>query len=195
MNEPAEIELVAILRGLTPERAPAVGAALFGAGSASSKCRSILRIRLNHHTLAQARLDCLIGAGTVLTVGDVNRTHAAGGRLIVSPNCDPSVVRRSLELGMRVLPGIATPTEAFVAMPRRHRPKLSPPRPRHPVLRALSAVLPNTCDFSRWAASARGHRRGSRQAPPDSDLAVNYSSPEYTAEDETRAGALQALKR
>ena len=42
--------------------------------------------------------------------------HAAGGRLVVAPNCDGDVIRRALELGMRVLPGIATATEAFAAV-------------------------------------------------------------------------------
>ena len=42
--------------------------------------------------------------------------HAAGGRLVVAPNCDGAVIRRALDLGMRVLPGIATATEAFAAL-------------------------------------------------------------------------------
>jgi len=39
-----------------------------------------------------------------------------GGRLVVAPNCDPAVIRRALERGMRVLPGIGTATEAFAAV-------------------------------------------------------------------------------
>jgi len=62
------------------------------------------------------RTGCLIGAGTVLTAADVARVHAAGGRLVVAPNCDGEVIRRALDLGMRVLPGIATATEAFAAV-------------------------------------------------------------------------------
>ena len=58
----------------------------------------------------------LIGAGTVLSVEDVHRTHAAGGRLIVAPNCDPQVIAAAAKLNLRVLPGIATATEAFVAL-------------------------------------------------------------------------------
>jgi 2-dehydro-3-deoxyphosphogalactonate aldolase len=42
--------------------------------------------------------------------------HAAGGRLVVAPNCDADVIRRALELNMRVLPGIGTATEAFAAL-------------------------------------------------------------------------------
>jgi len=99
-------ELVAILRGLTPARAPEVGAALVGCGFRT------IEVPLNSpepfetiKLLTQAHgTGCLIGAGTVLTPAEVDRVHAAGGRLIVSPNCDADVIRRALELGMRVLP-------------------------------------------------------------------------------------------
>ena len=67
--------------------------------------------------LAQAHGNsCLIGAGTVLTRAEVDRDHAAGGRLVVAPNCDGEVIRHALGLVLRVLPGIATATEAFTAL-------------------------------------------------------------------------------
>ena len=116
MNQ--DIESVAILRGLTPERAPQVGAALVGCGFRT------IEVPLNSpqpfdtiRLLAQAHgKTCLIGAGTVLSVGEVDSVHAAGGRLVVAPNFDGEVVRRALQLGMRMLPGIATATEAFAAL-------------------------------------------------------------------------------
>jgi 2-dehydro-3-deoxyphosphogalactonate aldolase len=111
------IELVAILRGLTPQRAPEVGAALVASGFRT------IEVPLNSpdpfdtiQLLSQAHPDCLIGAGTVLSVAEVDRVQAAGGRLIVSPNCDAEVIGRGLALKMRVLPGIATATEAFAAL-------------------------------------------------------------------------------
>ena len=112
------IEMVAILRGLTPARALEVGAALTECGFRT------IEVPLNSpdpydtiKLLAQAHGDrCLIGAGTVLTPAEVDRVHAAGGRLVVSPNCDGDVIGRALALGMRVLPGIATATEAFQAV-------------------------------------------------------------------------------
>jgi 2-dehydro-3-deoxyphosphogalactonate aldolase len=112
------IELVAILRGLTPARAPEVGAALVGCGFRT------IEVPLNSpdpfdtiRLLAQAHgKTCLIGAGTVLSPDEVDRVHAAGGRLVVAPNCDGEVVRRALALGMRVLPGIGTATEGFAAL-------------------------------------------------------------------------------
>jgi 2-dehydro-3-deoxyphosphogalactonate aldolase len=110
-------ELVAILRGLTPARAPEIGRALVAAGFRN------IEVPLNSpqpfdsiKLLAAAHGECLVGAGTVLTATDVDRVHAAGGRLIVAPNCEPDVIRRALDLGMRVMPGIATATEAFAAV-------------------------------------------------------------------------------
>jgi 2-dehydro-3-deoxyphosphogalactonate aldolase len=111
------IEMVAILRGLTPERAPETGAALVAAGFRT------IEVPLNSPRpfdsiglLAAAHPACLVGAGTVVDVAEVDRVHGAGGRLVVAPNCDADVIRRALELGMRVMPGIATATEAFSAV-------------------------------------------------------------------------------
>jgi len=112
------IEMVAILRGLTPVRALEVGAALVGSGFRT------IEVPLNSpdpfatiQLLAEAHgASCLIGAGTVLSVAEVDRLYAAGGRLVVAPNCDGDVIRRALHLGLRVLPGIATATEAFTAV-------------------------------------------------------------------------------
>jgi 2-dehydro-3-deoxyphosphogalactonate aldolase len=110
-------ELVAILRGLTPGRAAEVGAAVVGAGFRT------IEVPLNSPQpfdsiglLAEAHRECLVGAGTVLSPAEVDRVHAAGGRLVVAPNCDAAVIRRALEKGMRVLPGIGTATEAFAAV-------------------------------------------------------------------------------
>ena len=111
-------EFVAILRGLTPVRAPEVGAALVSCGFRT------IEVPLNSpdpfttiQLLAQAHgSSCLIGAGTVLNVAEVDRVHASGGRLVVAPNCDGDVIRHALGLGLRVMPGIATATEAFSAV-------------------------------------------------------------------------------
>jgi 2-dehydro-3-deoxyphosphogalactonate aldolase len=117
MTDRKPIELVGILRGLTPERAPETGATLVAAGFRT------IEVPLNSpqpfdtiRLLAQAHPDCLVGAGTVLTPVEVDRVHDAGGRLVVAPNCDAVVIRRALEKGMRVLPGVGTATEAFAAV-------------------------------------------------------------------------------
>ena len=139
------VELVAILRGLTPQRAPEVGAALHAAGFRT------MEVPLNSpdpfdtiKLLSQTQRDCLVGAGTVLTAAEVERVHGAGGRIVVAPNCESEVIRRALDLGMRVLPGIATATEAFAALRAGATDlKLFPAAtygPRH--VKALKSVLP-----------------------------------------------------
>jgi 2-dehydro-3-deoxyphosphogalactonate aldolase len=112
------LPLIAILRGLTPDAAPEVCAALIEAGITQ------IEVPLNSpepltSIRALARLygdTALIGAGTVLTVKEVEAVHAAGGRLVVSPNCNPEVIRRTKALDMQSWPGIFTPTEAFAAL-------------------------------------------------------------------------------
>ncbi len=140
------LPLVAILRGLTPARAVDVGRTLFAAGIRAIEVplnspQPFDSIRL---LTAQFGDTCLCGAGTVLTIDDVQKTFDAGGRLIVSPNCDPEVIAAALRLGMTVLPGIATATEAFAAIRAgATRLKLFPAATygsRH--LKALKDVLP-----------------------------------------------------
>ncbi|XLZ72538.1 2-dehydro-3-deoxy-6-phosphogalactonate aldolase [Massilia sp. SR12] len=113
-----ELPLVAILRGLSPSDAPAVGAALFEAGF------RLLEVPLNRpgalesiRILADmAPADAIVGGGTMLTVADVDAVAAAGGRLFVSPNCRPAVIAHAAARGMLCAPGVATPTEAFDAL-------------------------------------------------------------------------------
>jgi 2-dehydro-3-deoxyphosphogalactonate aldolase len=141
----AQLPLIAILRGLTPGEAPAVGEALVSSGFA------IIEVPLNSpeplrsiNALATLFPQTLIGAGTVLNAGQVKDVHAAGGRLIVSPNFNPAVVAQALALDMVVLPGVATPTEAFAALDAgAHGLKLFPAEMISPAtVKALRAVLP-----------------------------------------------------
>ena len=114
----AACPLVAILRGLTPEEAPAVGDALADAGF------TLIEVPLNSPdplrsiALLAERLAerALVGAGTVLQPAQVEAVGAAGGRLIVSPNVDPAVIRATRALGLVSLPGYQTPSEAFTAL-------------------------------------------------------------------------------
>lgn len=141
----AQLPLVAILRGLTPAEAPAVGQALVAAGF------GLLEVPLNSpEPLQSIRLLCeqcpgaLVGAGTVLTTQQVREVHAAGGQLIVSPCFDAAVVRETVALGMVALPGVLTPTEAFGALAAgAHALKLFPAEMASPAaVKALKAVLP-----------------------------------------------------
>lgn len=140
-----QLPLVAILRGLTPAEAPAIGQALTAAGF------SLLEVPLNSPDplasialLAAQHPAALVGAGTVLSAAQVRDVHAAGGRLIVAPNYSEDVVRESQRLDMVCLPGILTPTEAFAALAAgAHGLKLFPAEMASPaVVRAMLAVLP-----------------------------------------------------
>ena len=86
----------------------------------------------------------LVGAGTVLTVGQVAQVAAAGGRLIVSPNTDADVVAASVAADLVSLPGYATPSEALAALGAGATElKLFPAEAASPaVLKAQRAVLP-----------------------------------------------------
>ncbi|MEO6626656.1 MAG: 2-dehydro-3-deoxy-6-phosphogalactonate aldolase [Burkholderiaceae bacterium] len=141
----ADLPLIAILRGIAPAEAAAVGEALAGAGF------RLLEVPLNSPQPLQsiAKLvslypQALVGAGTVLTPGQVCEVHAAGGRLIVAPTFHPRVVQQAVRLQMVCLPGIATPTEAFGALDAgAHGLKLFPAEAASPAaLKALLAVLP-----------------------------------------------------
>lgn len=140
-----KLPLVAILRGLRPEEALAVGQALVSTGWA------LIEVPLNSPrpldsiaTLAAAFPQALIGAGTVLTVQDVRNVQAAGGELIVSPNFNPAVVHQALQLGLVCLPGVMTASEAFAALDAGATGlKMFPAEMASPaVVKALRAVLP-----------------------------------------------------
>lgn len=138
--------LVAILRGLRPEEALPIGAALLDAGF------RILEVPLNSPDpfasiarLARAIGDrALLGAGTVRRIEEVERLAAAGGRLLVMPHADPAVIRAGVAAGLVTVPGIATPSEAFAALDAgAHALKLFPAEMIGPgVVKALRAVLP-----------------------------------------------------
>lgn len=113
-----QLPLIAILRGLEPEQAIPVGEILIDAGfrtievplNSPKPLESIKR-------LAEAFSDrAIIGAGTVLQANDIGAVAKAGGRLVVMPHADISLIRKADHLGLFCIPGVATPTEAFAAL-------------------------------------------------------------------------------
>ena len=138
--------IVAILRGIRPSEAVAVGHALYEAGI------RIVEVPLNSPdpfvsiaALADHfRNRLVVGAGTVLDIASVDNLKAAGGTIAVSPNCNPAVIARAVEQGLTPLPGVFTPTEAFAAIHAgAARLKLFPAEAASPsTVKAWKAVLP-----------------------------------------------------
>ena len=142
----AACPLVAIIRGVKPDEAEAVGAALIDAGI------RIIEVPLNSpepldsiaRLVRSAGSDVTIGAGTVLDPAEVHRVADIGGELIVSPNVDVDVIRATVAAGLVASPGYFTPSEAFTAVKGgAHALKLFPAEAAGPnVLKAQLAVLP-----------------------------------------------------
>lgn len=138
--------LVAIIRGVTPAEAEAVGEALYEAGiriievplNSPDPLKSIERLAGSLGERA------LVGAGTVLKPRQVAEVQAAGGRLIVSPNTNADVIAATVAAGLVSCPGFFTPSEAFSALAAgAHALKLFPAEAATPaVVKAQRAVLP-----------------------------------------------------
>jgi 2-dehydro-3-deoxyphosphogalactonate aldolase len=141
-----QLPLIAVLRGITPAEATAVGLALDKAGfsiieatmNSPSPLATIEALVANHGE------HMLVGAGTVLRPHEVDDVAAAGGRIIVSPNMCPDVIRRTRDRGLISVPGVFTPSEAFAAIDAgANALKLFPAEAIAPrVVRAMKAVLP-----------------------------------------------------
>lgn len=110
--------LVAILRGVTPPAVRGIAEAVMEEGFAG------VEVPLNSpdalasvEILAGALGDAgLIGAGTVLDVASARAAADAGARVILAPDAHPAVIEAAVECGVLVVPGVATPTEAFAAL-------------------------------------------------------------------------------
>ena len=94
--------------GAAPELAAALSAG--GIGCAEITLRTASGVEAIR-AVAAAHPGFAVGAGTVLTVDDVDRVADAGARFAVSPGLDEAVVDRARECGLAALPGIATATE------------------------------------------------------------------------------------
>lgn len=142
----AECPLVAIIRGVRPDEAEAIGGAILDAGirivevplNSPDPLRSIERLA------SRFGGEALIGGGTVLDPDEVKRVERAGGRLIVSPSTDAAVIRQAHDDGLVAAPGFFTPTEAFTAIRAgAHALKLFPAEAASAAMvRSIRAVLP-----------------------------------------------------
>lgn len=142
----AACPLVAILRGIRPDEVVGVADVLVEAGFA------IIEVPLNSPDPLESigriarryGANIMIGAGTVLDAGEVDKVEQAGGTLVVSPNTNPPVIAACARRQMVSLPGFATPSEAFMAIEAGATGlKLFPAEAASPrVLKAHKAVLP-----------------------------------------------------
>ncbi|MFS8047865.1 2-dehydro-3-deoxy-6-phosphogalactonate aldolase [Rhizobium sp. BR 314] len=114
---PMKRPLIAILRGIKPEETAEIVGALIETGFSAIEIplNSPEPFRSIEIAAKMAPADCLIGAGTVLTVEDVDRLDGAGGKLLVTPNVEPAVISLARDKGMVTMPGVFTATEALSA--------------------------------------------------------------------------------
>lgn len=166
MTEPSSLALdaippiVAILRGITPAEAMTVGSALIDAGI------RMIEVPLNspepYDSIEQLQVEfgdiAMIGAGTVLDQQSVKRLANMGAKLMVTPHIDPPLIASALELGLHIMPGFVTPSEAFAAIRAGARQlKLFPAATLgtgH--LKAMRDVLPK--DVQLWAVGGTDAR-------------------------------------
>ena len=173
----AHFPVIAILRGIRPDEVLSHAHVLFESGIRA------IEVPLNSpdplssiSSLAKDFGDnCLCGAGTVLSPAEVETVASAGGKLIVSPNTDESVIKATVERGLWSAPGVGTPTEAFSAVKAgarhlklfpaasygaNHIKQLSAVLPPNITMLAVGGVGPGDVE-AWWAAGARGFGLGS----------------------------------
>lgn len=145
------LPLIAILRGITPDKAVEAAEALLECGF------RYLEVPLNspspYESISLMRKAVgdrgYVGAGTVLSVEQVDRVAECGGQLIISPNCNPDVIAHAVEREMISLPGVMTPSEAFSAINAGASAlKLFPAEQITPAItKAFRAVIPTDVAF------------------------------------------------
>jgi 2-dehydro-3-deoxyphosphogalactonate aldolase len=139
------LPLIPILRGVEPDEVIAIAHALLDQGY------SCVEVPLNSPqamtSLARLRNafpEIVLGAGTVMQTSEVDALADLGVDLILAPNCNPEVIRRAVRHGMQAMPGVATPSECFMALAagttllKAFPAEMLPPK----VIKAWRAVLP-----------------------------------------------------
>ncbi|WP_164659562.1 2-dehydro-3-deoxy-6-phosphogalactonate aldolase [Tropicibacter sp. Alg240-R139] len=184
-NALSDNSMIAILRGLEPVRAIEVADILVDAGfriievplNSPDPLTSIEAIVRKHGN------SVIVGAGTVLTEQQATDVIGVGGQIIVSPNMNPAVGKRTVELGGKWCPGVMTPSEAFAALElgasvlKFFPAELVPPKaisamravlPKDAVVAAVGGITPETMvDF--YKAGSNGFGLGSALFKPSYD--------------------------
>lgn len=110
--------LIAVLRHITPDEVVAVCDILVENGF------SLMEVTVNTVDFDESLIqlvkrypkDIYIGAGTVVTMEELERVHEIGVSYIVSPHTDVEIIKKTKSLGLRSYPGCFTPSEAFAAL-------------------------------------------------------------------------------
>jgi 2-dehydro-3-deoxyphosphogalactonate aldolase len=140
--------IIAILRGVKPEEAGSICSALETAGIAVVEVPLNSRNALESISILSRGFGdrMLIGAGTLTRSQQVSEVADAGGRLIVTPHADVTIVRAAKAAGLLAVPGFFNPTEAFALLHAgADAIKLFPSEVLGiPMLKALRAVLPGS---------------------------------------------------
>lgn len=119
LNKILESKIIAIVRGIPSEEVVSLAKALVKGGiscievtfdqSSEEKAQDTLKAISN---IRQALGDRVcVGAGTVMTVEQVDAAVAAGAEYMISPNINAAVIARTKELGKISIPGAMTPSE------------------------------------------------------------------------------------
>ncbi len=175
----APLPLIAILRGLQSKNAQEIIGIFCDAGFCVAEVPLNSPQPLKSIEIARREFgdDILVGAGTVLNPEDVQRVHDVGGRIVVSPNTDQTVIKATKSLGMVSIPGVSSPSEAFTALKAgADMLKLFPADALPPtVVKAWRAVLPKdlwllpvggiTPAFLSWMVFLGGTGRRKRRSP------------------------------
>ena len=192
----AEVPVIAIIRGVKPDEVVAIAEALHAGGV------RVVEVPLNSpepldsiRRLAAFEGRLVWGAGTVLSPEAADAVAEAGGRIAVSPNADPAVIRRVLERGMVPLPGFGTASEAFAAYAAGARElKLFPASTYASAhVKALKAVLPRDARVHAVGGVGPAAMREWRDAGADGfGLGSELYKPGWTP-DEVHTRALAAV--
>lgn len=180
--------LIAILRGVTPDEVVAIGQALFDAGITRMEVPLNSPDPLDSIARLASAVDqqALVGAGTVLSADDVRSVAGAGGRMIVSPDCNPIVIGAAKAAGMKSYPGVFTPSECFGALRAgADGLKLFPASLIGPAgLRALRAVLPGgTETYAVGGAGPANFSEWLKAGVTGFGIGTSLYSPGFTADD------------
>ncbi|MBL4673505.1 MAG: 2-dehydro-3-deoxy-6-phosphogalactonate aldolase [Arenicella sp.] len=142
-----KMPIIAIIRGVLPSQAVDVGTAIYEAGI------GIIEVPLNSPAPFESikRLNktlgdkCIIGCGTLLSNENARRVADAGGKIAITPNTNPSIIKCCIDLGLTPIPGWATPTEALLAYQAGARYLKLFPAATYGVkhMQAVRAVLPD----------------------------------------------------